>query len=263
MGPSGVGKTEVAKRIAQALLGDPKALTRFDMSEYMERHAVAKLIGAPPGYEGFEAGGILTNAMRSNRNRVLLFDEIEKAHEDVFNLFLQILDDGRLSDNVGRVAEFSDAIIIMTTNIGQPHLLNMDLSFEQANELAKQDLDEKYRPEFLNRFNGRQNIVSFNRLEHDSIERIIRREVSDLDRAYQSHGVRIQLPDADLSAFVKDRYDARVGARGLPGYINAELEPKIVNRLLEGHASGTFEVSYDLPSRAFQLTLNEVSNVAA
>jgi ATP-dependent Clp protease ATP-binding subunit ClpB len=243
MGPSGTGKTEVAKRLAEALQGDQKALLRFDMSEYMERHAVSKLIGAPPGYEGFEAGGILTNAMRTNRNRIILFDEIEKAHPDVFNLFLQILDDGRLTDNVGRVADFSESIIIMTTNIGQPHFLNVDIDFDTATNLAKVDLDEQYRPEFLNRFNGRQNIVCFNRLGLDSIERIVARELADLARAYVPSGVEVVVSDSDIRAFCAEQYDPRTGARGLPGVIVSQLEPQVTDAILNGIA-GKFEFVY-------------------
>lgn len=255
-GPSGVGKTEIAKQIARLLLGDAKALTRFDMSEYMERHAVSKLIGAPPGYEGFEAGGILTNAMRSNRNRVILFDEIEKAHPDVFNLFLQILDDGRLTDNIGLTAEFSDAIIIMTTNTGQPHFLDQSLSYEEAMERCMADLDTTYRPEFLNRFNGRENIIGFRRLELPSIERIVQREVGDLVRSYAQHGVDIEVPASVLTAFCADRYDPVVGARGLPGFINANLEPRIVNALLDETVGDAphFLVEYDTTSRGFSIT---------
>lgn len=256
-GPSGVGKTEIAKQIAKALLGDAKALTRFDMSEYMERHAVSKLIGAPPGYEGFEAGGILTNAMRTNRNRILLFDEIEKAHDDVFNLFLQILDDGRLTDNIGRVAEFSDSIIIMTTNIGQPHFLEEGLSSKDAMAAAMEDLGDRYRPEFLNRFNGRQNILGFNKLELDSIERIIKREFVDLATSYAEHDVQINFADDQIKAFCADRYDPIVGARGLPGQVNTELEPQIVNALLDQSATGgaSFNVTYDPVGRGFVVDL--------
>jgi ATP-dependent Clp protease ATP-binding subunit ClpB len=258
MGPSGVGKTEVAKVIALSQLGDEKALLRFDMSEYMEKHAVAKLIGAPPGYEGFEAGGILTNAMRKNRRRVILFDEIEKAHPDVFNVLLQVLDDGRLSDNVGRVAHFNEAIIICTTNTGQPHFLNTDISHEEACELAMIDLEATYRPEFLNRFAGRENIIGFERLHLPSIERIVRREVTNLDRAYAHQGIRANLPDDDLKAFCAQRYDAKMGARGLPGFIQANLEPIIVNRILETNgAAGTFEVKYDGSVRKFTAEFHE------
>ncbi len=256
-GPSGVGKTEIAKQVARQLLGDAKALTRFDMSEYMERHAVSKLIGAPPGYEGFEAGGILTNAMRTNRNRVILFDEIEKAHPDVFNLFLQILDDGRLTDNIGRVAEFSDAIIIMTTNIGQPHFLDDTISYDDAMSGCMLDLDDNYRPEFLNRFNGRQNIIGFQKLELDSIEKIIRREVDDLASSYAEHGVSVTFSDAEISVFCADRYEPRIGARGLPGMINSDLEPKIVNALLDQSADNgaAFNITYDKAGRRFAIEM--------
>ncbi|RYF00590.1 MAG: ATP-dependent Clp protease ATP-binding subunit, partial [Oxalobacteraceae bacterium] len=212
-GPSGVGKTQLTKELARLLLGDEKALLRFDMSEYMEKHAVAKLIGAPPGYEGFEAGGILTNAMRKNRRRVILFDEIEKAHPDVFNILLQVLDDGRLTDNVGRTSQFNEAIIICTTNIGQPYYLDRDLSFADADRLANEELETVLRPELLNRFNGRENILGFQRLELDSIERIVRREIKSIDRAYTHQGIRANLPDADLKAFCAQRYDPKMGAR--------------------------------------------------
>lgn len=255
LGPSGTGKTEIAKQLARALLGDAKALTRFDMSEYMERHAVSRLIGAPPGYEGFDAGGILTNAMRSNRNRVILFDEIEKAHPDVFDLFLQILDDGRLTDNIGRTADFSDAIIIMTTNIGQPHFLDDGLSYDQQMDGAMKDLGGTYRTEFLNRFNGRQNIVGFKKLELPTIERIVRREVADLAMSYGQQGVVVSVSDATVATFCADRYDPVVGARGLPGFINSNLESRIVNAILEGSAAnGThFDVGYDTVGRTFEI----------
>lgn len=255
-GPSGVGKTEVAKQIALQLLGDEKALTRFDMSEYMERHAVSKLIGAPPGYEGFDAGGILTNAIRQNRNRVILFDEIEKAHPDVFNLFLQILDDGRLTDNIGRLAEFSDCIIIMTTNIGQPHFLDKALTHKQAMQGCMEDLETTYRPEFLNRFNGRENIVGFQRLELPSIERIIQREVNDLTNSYKTQDVFITFPLEHISAFCADRYDPKIGARGLPGAIITELEPRVVDVLLDVNDAGAqFDVSYNVKTRLFDVSM--------
>ena len=256
LGPSGVGKTEIAKALTEALTGDEKTLTRFDMSEYMEKHAVAKLIGAPPGYEGFEAGGILTNAARRNPARIYLFDEIEKAHPDVFNIFLQILSDGRLTDNVGRVCTFDESIIIMTTNIGQPHFLNQDLTFEQAEELAKQELEGTYRSEFLNRFAGRQNILCFDRLHHDSIVKIIRREVSDLARTYADSGVKLVFTDEELDKFCRAQYDPKLGARGLPGFIQTYLEPQIVNTILENPGmSGTFNVEYDMEIRNFKVAL--------
>jgi ATP-dependent Clp protease ATP-binding subunit ClpB len=182
-----------------------------------------------------------------------LFDEIEKAHPDVFNLFLQILDDGRLTDNIGRVAEFSDAIIIMTTNTGQPHFLSTDMSHEDAMKACMVDLDAAYRPEFLNRFNGRENIIGFKRLELPSIERIIQRELTDLSTSYAQHGVELAFGPATISTFCADRYEPRVGARGLPGAIVAELEPRIVNALLDGpeNAKSRFTIDYDAQNRRF------------
>ncbi|WP_162918378.1 AAA family ATPase [Taklimakanibacter deserti] len=249
LGPSGVGKTEIAKALAASLLDDEKALTRFDMSEYMEKHAVARLIGAPPGYEGFEAGGILTNAMRKNPLRVLLFDEIEKAHPDVFNVFLQILSDGRLTDNVGRTVSFSESIIIMTTNLGQPHFLDPKLSVEEANAEAMREVEKTYRSEFLNRFSGRQNIICFNKLDLPSIEKIVRREFDSIDRTYAQEGIKVEVAEADLKAFCKAHYDPAIGARGLPGFIQANIEPIIVNMILDSDKRGKLELAYN-PKRA-------------
>lgn len=253
LGPSGVGKTEIAKALAASLLDDEKALTRFDMSEYMEKHAVSRLIGAPPGYEGFEAGGILTNAMRKNPLRVLLFDEIEKAHPDVFNVFLQILSDGRLTDNVGRTVSFSDAIIIMTTNIGQPHFLNPKLSVEEANAEAIGEIEKTYRSEFLNRFAGRQNIICFNKLDLPSIEKIVRREFDSIDRTYAQEGIKVEVAEADLKAFCEARYDPAIGARGLPGFIQANIEPIIVNMILDSDRRGKLQLAYNPKNAAFEI----------
>jgi ATP-dependent Clp protease ATP-binding subunit ClpB len=259
LGPSGVGKTEIAKALTEALTGDEKTLTRFDMSEYMEKHAVAKLIGAPPGYEGFEAGGILTNAARRNPARIYLFDEIEKAHPDVFNIFLQILSDGRLTDNVGRVCTFDESIIVMTTNIGQPHFLNTEISFEDAEELAKEELENTYRSEFLNRFAGRQNILCFDRLRLDSITKIIRREINDLEKTYSTGGITIEFTDEQLDLFCRSQYNPKLGARGLPGFLQTHLEPKIVNTLLDNPGiQGRFNIMYDTHKCNFNIEFKEV-----
>lgn len=252
MGPSGTGKTEVCKAIAHALKDDESVLTRFDMSEYMEKHAVAKLIGAPPGYEGTDRGGILTNAMRANPSRIILFDEIEKAHPDVFDLFLQILDAGRLTDSHGRTVSFSESIIIMTTNIGQTFFLDPELSDEESEKLANQELDSKYRPEFLNRFAGRQNIVCFKRLELDSIQKIVRRELNSMNKAYQESGMDIIMSDESLIAMCKDHYDTRNGARGPQGYVTAHVEPLIADLILEDKITGNImELVYDSQKKMF------------
>lgn len=253
MGPSGTGKTEVCKALAHALKDDEAALTRFDMSEYMEKHSVAKLIGAPAGYEGSERGGILTNAMRSNPNRIILFDEIEKADPAVFDLFLQILSDGRLTDNHGRTVNFSESMVIMTTNIGQAGFLDVSLTNEESERLANLELDQTYRPEFLNRFAGRQNIVCFNRLELDSIEKIVRRELNDLNRAYKESGLDIVVTDSSLKAFCADHYDARNGARGLQGYVVSNIEPLIADLILENQVASTkLELLYNTETRNFE-----------
>ena len=171
----------------------------------------------------------------------------------MFNLFLQILDDGRLTDNIGRVAEFSDAIIIMTTNIGQPHFLDESISYDDAMDGCMLDLDNNYRPEFLNRFNGRQNIIGFQKLELDSIQKVIRREVDDLASSYAEHGISVTFSDAEIAIFCADRYEPRIGARGLPGMINSDLEPKIVNALLDQSADdgASFNITYDKAARRF------------
>lgn len=258
MGPSGTGKTEVCKALAHALKDDEAALTRFDMSEYMEKHSVAKLIGAPAGYEGSERGGILTNAMRSNPNRIILFDEIEKADTAVFDLFLQILSDGRLTDNHGRTVSFADSMVIMTTNIGQTFFLDQSLSSEEAERLANIELDNIYRPEFLNRFAGRQNIVCFNRLELDSIERIVKREMNALTTAYKQNGLEIKFTDDSITRFCKDHYDPRHGARGLQGYVVANIEPLIVNMILENDVEGaSIDLYYDSNTKKFVTTVSE------
>lgn len=261
LGPSGVGKTEIAKALAAIMLDDERALTRFDMSEYMEKHAVAKLIGAPPGYEGFEAGGVLTNLMRKNGNRILLFDEIEKAHPDVFNIFLQILSDGRLTDNVGRTVSFEDSSILMTTNIGQPHFLDPDMPFEEAERLAMIDLSSTYRSELLNRFAGRQNIICFNRLELPSINKIVSREIAKINAGYADRGISVAfVTESAQERFCAARYEPAVGARGLPGYIKANIEPVIVNHLIDKpDATGIFVVDYGAAGLSIYLEKTHVS----
>lgn len=265
MGPSGTGKTEVCKALAHALKDDEGALTRFDMSEYMEKHAVAKLIGAPAGYEGSERGGVLTNAMRQNPHRIILFDEIEKADPAIFDLFLQILSDGRLTDNHGRTVNFSESMIIMTTNIGQSFFLDTSLSNEESERMANIELDQIYRPEFLNRFAGRQNIVCFNRLELPSIEKIVKRELNGLKNAYKDNNVDVIFSDESVSAFCADHYDARHGARGLQGYVVANIEPLIVNLILNNDVDGaSIELVYNTKTKAFDtnITMSTKKDVA-
>ncbi len=255
LGPSGVGKTEIAKALSEVLLDDENMLLRFDMSEYMEKHAVAKLIGAPPGYDGYEAGGLLTNAMRRNPRRIILFDEIEKAHPDVFNIFLQVLDDARLTDNRGLTVSFRDAIILMTTNIGTPHFLQEE-NFIIARENALAELDKHYRGEFLNRFNGRQNIVCFNKLELSTIEMIARRDIGKLNKMLQTSmpNLGVAMTDSAVAAMCKDYYKPVNGARGVTGYIESSIKPEIASTVLfDAEAEGTINVDYCEKNRTVKL----------
>ena len=247
LGPSGVGKTELAKALTAELFDDERALLRFDMSEYMEKHAVAKLIGAPPGYEGYEAGGILTNEMRRNPRRVILFDEIEKAHADIFNVFLQILDDARLTDNRGLTVSFRDAIILMTTNIGTKHFLSEE-NFEIAKGMAIEDLDSQYRPEFLARFNGKRNIVCFQTLSLEVIEKIAARDIRRLDQMVKTTlpDVSVEMDPKALGVMCRDHYKPITGARGITGYIEGVIKPEIANTVLfDQQAKGTIIIGYD------------------
>ncbi len=260
-GPSGVGKTEIAKALSFALKDSEKAMLRFDMSEYMEKHAMAKLIGAPPGYEGYEAGGILTNSVRRNPHSIILFDEVEKAHPDVFNVFLQVLDDGRLTDNRGLTVSFADCVILMTTNIGQAHFLNDEMNYDEAMAATMDDLEDTFRPEFLNRFNGRQNIIGFNSLPLSLIERIAERELRKVNQRIASGGnsVTIHMDAVNIAAVCRERYNPVHGARGIPGFFASEVYPQIARKLLsepgnverlivtyaEGPAGGVVELTTD------------------
>ncbi len=254
LGPSGVGKTEITKALAAEL---ELPLLRLDMSEYMEKHAVAKLIGAPPGYEGYEAGGFLTNQIRRNPRQIILLDEIEKAHPDVFDVLLQVLDDARLSDNRGLTVDFSQTIIVLTSNVGTPHFLNEELSFDESKVQAMEDLDEKFRPEFLNRFNGRENILCFNKLELPVIEMIAKRELSKINKMIAENGkdITIDISEEDLKAMCADHYKPVNGARGITGYIQGQIKPSVAKAtLFTPDAEGTMLIEYDKDSKT--LTVN-------
>jgi chaperone protein clpB len=230
IGPTGVGKTELARTLADFLFNDEKALTRIDMSEYMEKHSVSRLIGAPPGYVGYDEGGQLTEAVRRRPYSVILFDEIEKAHQDVFNVFLQILDDGRLTDGQGRVVDFKNTIIIMTSNIGSEYILTAK-DMGSIKEEINQILRDNFRPEFLNRIDE---ILTFNRLEKDHIRKIVDIQLKSVAERLQARRLGLKVSDKAKDFLADIGYDPMFGARPLKRAIQAELENKLAREVLEG-----------------------------
>jgi ATP-dependent Clp protease ATP-binding subunit ClpB len=225
LGPTGVGKTELAKSLAAALFDDETNMVRIDMSEYMEKYSVSRLIGAPPGYVGYEEGGQLTEAVRRKPYSVVLFDEIEKAHPDVFNVLLQVLDDGRITDSQGRTVDFKNTILIMTSNIGAEYLLdgideNGNIKPE-AEKLVMDDLRNHFRPEFLNRLDE---TILFKPLTKDNIGGIIRLIVDDLNRRLADRELTIELTEEAQHFIVENAYDPVYGARPLKRYIQKHME---------------------------------------
>ena len=225
LGPTGVGKTELAKALAANLFDDEANMVRIDMSEYMEKHAVSRLIGAPPGYVGYEEGGQLTEAVRRKPYSVVLFDEIEKAHPDVFNVLLQVLDDGRITDSQGRTVDFKNTILIMTSNIGSAYLLDgidADGSIRtSASDMVMNDLRSRFRPEFLNRLDE---IIMFRPLTKDNIKDIVDLLIEDLNRRLSSQEISIELTDAAKDLVVSSGYDPVYGARPLKRYLQKNVE---------------------------------------
>jgi ATP-dependent Clp protease ATP-binding subunit ClpC len=242
LGPTGVGKTELAKALAEFLFDDEDALVRFDMSEFQERHTVSRLIGAPPGYVGYGEGGALTEAVRRRPYRVILFDEIEKAHPDVFNTLLQLLDDGRLTDGEGRTVDFRNTVVIMTSNLGTAEMNRQSVGFaiertQSASErsrleaAAQRALRETFRPEFLNRIDE---IIVFEPLTEPELEQIVSLLADDLLGRLQERGVNVELSAAARTALVKEGYDPAYGARPLRRVLQRRVENPLAKKLLSG-----------------------------
>ncbi|AXF96883.1 ATP-dependent Clp protease ATP-binding subunit [Spiroplasma phoeniceum] len=228
LGPTGVGKTEVARSLAYVLFNSEKQMVRLDMSEYMEKHSVSKLIGAPPGYVGHEQGGQLTEAVRRSPYSIVLFDEIEKAHHDILNILLQILEDGRLTDSLGKTVDFKNTIIIMTSNIGSEYLLNENN--DGVGLLIQKELARKFKPEFLNRID---NVVTFNALSKDVIKEIIEKELAELtQRIENSKNIRISYSEKVLEKILNEGYDREFGARPIKRYIQRNLESLIAHAII-------------------------------
>ena len=265
LGPTGVGKTELCKALAEAMFGDENAMLRLDMSEYMEKHTVSKLIGSPPGYVGFEEGGQLTEKVRRKPYSVVLFDEIEKAHPDVFNMLLQILEDGRLTDSQGRTVDFKNTIIIMTSNVGarliteKQSSLGFNSENENAEESEKKDIKELvtgelrkvFRPEFLNRVDD---IIVFNKLNKDEIKQIAVKMLKTLENRLDKMNIKISFTDNAVSEIADKGFDENYGARPLRRAIQNEIEDPLSEQMLEGKVKDGAVVTCDLADGQFTFT---------
>ena len=248
LGPTGVGKTELCKTLAEAMFGDENAMIRFDMSEFMEKHTVSKLIGSPPGYVGYDEGGQLTERVRRKPYSVILFDEIEKAHPDVFNMLLQILDDGRLTDSQGRKVDFRNTVIIMTSNVGAKLITSEQKSLgflsdgsdkpkseketaEEIKEAVMGELKNTFKPEFLNRIDD---IIVFNRLNDADIKNIAKRMLKTLTKRLENMEIDITFADSTIDEISKEGFDPVYGARPLRRAIQSKLEDDISEKILDG-----------------------------
>ena len=261
LGPTGVGKTELCKSLAQVMFGDENAMLRLDMSEYMEKHTVSKLIGSPPGYVGYEEGGYLTDKVRRKPYSVVLFDEIEKAHPDVFNILLQILEDGRLTDSQGRTVDFKNTVIIMTSNVGarlitdkQNNSLGFsteeekEKSFEKIKDDVMGELKKMFRPEFLNRVDD---IIVFNKLTQADIEKIAYNMLENLRNRLLGLDIKISFTDEAVKAIAKEGYDEDYGARPLRRAIRSKIEDVLSEEILEGKISKDKAITCDYKDNSF------------
>jgi ATP-dependent Clp protease ATP-binding subunit ClpB len=239
LGPTGVGKTELAKALSEALFDTEENMVRIDMSEYMEKHSVARLIGAPPGYIGYEEGGQLTEAIRRKPYSVILFDEIEKAHPDVFNILLQILDDGRLTDSQGRVVNFKNTVIIMTSNIGS-HILLENTGDEGeldavTREKVMSELRYGFRPEFLNRIDD---IVMFKPLTQNEVKQIVKLVINTLSGRLAEKDIKIELTEDALNYIVISGWNPEYGARPVKRFVQKHIETELGRQMIKGIISG-------------------------
>jgi len=246
LGPTGVGKTELAKALASYMFDTEEAMVRIDMSEYMEKHSVSRLIGAPPGYVGYEEGGQLTEAVRRRPYGVILFDEIEKAHPDVFNLLLQVLDDGRITDSQGRTVDFKNAIIIMTSNIGSQYILDLagdDNRYEEMRDRVMETMRISFRPEFLNRIDE---IIIFRSLQKSELRQIVKLQIGRLEQRLSDRKMSLQISELALDFIAEVGYDPVYGARPLKRIIQRELETQIAKRILRGEFNNGDTINVDI-----------------
>lgn len=248
LGPTGVGKTEVAKSLAYELFDDERHMIRIDCSEYMESFNVSRLVGAPPGYVGYDEGGELTEAVRRNPYSIILFDEIEKAHKDVFNILLQILDDGRLTDSQGRLVDFKNTIIIMTSNLGSEYILDNETN---ANELVMNELKNTFRPELINRIDE---IIVFNSLKQDVIGEIVDKVIKELNDRLQQNYIRVEITNTVREKIIEEAYDPRYGARPIKRYITKNIENLIAHKLIDENMKVGTTLIVDIKDNKFIIT---------
>jgi ATP-dependent Clp protease ATP-binding subunit ClpB len=244
LGPTGVGKTETVKALAGFLFDDDQAVARIDMSEYMEKHSVSRLIGAPPGYVGYEEGGQLTEIVRRRPYTVVLLDEIEKAHPDVFNVLLQVLDEGRLTDGQGRTVDFKNTVLIMTSNIGSSFLMDPQLSESEKTKAVQETLRGQFRPEFLNRIDE---IINFKPLGKEQIKGIVKIQLEAVVERLKGRKINLVFEDKAIDDLCEKGFDPQFGARPLKRVIQAEVLNPLSKELISGHfkAGDTVRVSYD------------------
>lgn len=254
LGPTGVGKTETAKALTEILFDDEKNMIRIDMSEYMEKHSVSRLVGSPPGYVGYDEGGQLTEAVRRMPYCVVLFDEIEKAHPDVFNILLQVLDDGRLTDNQGRTVDFKNTVIIMTSNIGSSYLLdgiNLDGEIsKEAREAVENDMRMSFKPEFLNRVDE---IVLFKPLIKEQIYEIIKKSVAQIETRLEDRNIEIDVTDEAMRFILEASYSPQYGARPVKRYIQSTLETELSKLIIKGEVYENSKVNVDVEDEKLKL----------
>jgi ATP-dependent Clp protease ATP-binding subunit ClpB len=263
LGPTGVGKTETARALAEFLFDDESAMVRIDMSEYMEKHAVARLIGAPPGYVGYDEGGQLTEAVRRRPYAVILFDEIEKAHQDVFNVLLQVLDDGRLTDSKGRTVDFKNTVLIMTSNLGASQLATAwaegEDGFAEASERVMGVLREHFRPEFLNRIDD---VVVFHPLNEDQLTHIIDLRLADLKKLLADRRITLELTPAARKAIFKAGYDRAYGARPLKRAIQRLVQDPLATKILDGTVRHGDQVVVDAGKQGLTFNVTQPAHAA-
>jgi ATP-dependent Clp protease ATP-binding subunit ClpB len=256
LGPTGVGKTELCKALASFLFDTEEAMIRIDMSEFMEKHAVARLIGAPPGYVGYEEGGYLTEHVRRKPYSVILLDEVEKAHPDVFNVLLQVLDDGRLTDSHGRTVDFRNTVVVMTSNLGS-HLSQEKAGEENYDEMKRSVMEivgQHFRPEFINRVDD---VVVFHPLQQAQLRRIAGIQIAYLDRRLKERSMGIELTDAALDKLAEVGFDPVYGARPLKRVIQQRLENRLAQEILQGRFSEGDVIRVDVKEGEFVFEKSE------